>query len=105
MSGFPKIHKPGNKFRPLVAHPGSPTEKLSKWLITEFNKLGPPRGASVKNSHEFVSEIKDIQLEKDEIFVSFDVTSLFPNVPVDETMDFLEIWLKSNELADERVQS
>lgn len=105
MSGFPKIHKPGNKFRPLVSNPGSPTEKLSKWLINEFNGLTPPKGASVKNAYDLVSEIKNIQLEEEEILVSFDVTSLFPNVPIEETMDFLHVWLKSNKLSGVLVES
>ena len=40
---------------------------------------------NVFNSATFVDEIKNIHLDDNDMFVSFDVISLFTNVPVDET--------------------
>ena len=38
----------------------------------------------VVNSKEFVTKIEQTKLREDEILVSFDVVSLFTNVPIDE---------------------
>lgn len=105
MSGFPKIHKTGNKFRPLVANPGSPTEKVAKWLVWEMKGLPDPDNAVVKNSLELINDIKDVKLEKNDILISFDVVSLFPSVPLDETIDYMRSWLKDSGVPDEHVNS
>ena len=34
--GLPKIHKTGNKMRPIVSNIGAPTHKLAKWLVKRF---------------------------------------------------------------------
>ena len=38
----------------------------------------------ILNSKHFVDLVKDIQLQSSEVMVSFDIKSLFTNVPVDE---------------------
>lgn len=47
--GLPKIHKIGNKMRPVLSSFMSPFYKLAKWVVREFNELPKPRGCSVKN--------------------------------------------------------
>ena len=37
--GLPKIHKPGNKMRPIVNNINAPTYKLLKWLTSKFHAL------------------------------------------------------------------
>ena len=49
------------------------------------------------NSDDFVSNVRDINF-KDKVFVSFDVDSLFTNVPVEETLSFLRNHLQTNPL-------
>lgn len=92
--GLPKIHKVGPlKMRPVVSNVNSPNYKLAKWFIAELKCLPEPEGFSIKNSLEFASKVGDLVLEDDEIMISFDVESLFPNVPVDEGLEALDEWL------------
>ena len=44
---------------------------------------------SCKNSIPFATEMKETKLNEEDILVSFDVSSLFTNVPLDETITIL----------------
>ena len=81
--GLPKIHKPERPLRPITSSIGSPTYAVSKHLVSI---LAPLRKNSytVKNSSEFVHELKQYSIADDEIMVSFDVKSLFTSIPVEE---------------------
>ena len=72
--GLPKVHKPDIPLRPIVS-----CYQLSKYLSSI---LSPPVGTSsaVKNSKDFADFISSQQLEK-EVLVSFDMVSLFTNIP------------------------
>ena len=37
--GLTKIHKTGNKMRPIVSNIGAPTHKLAKWLVKRFESF------------------------------------------------------------------
>ena len=79
-----KVYKPDVRLRPVVASQGSPTYKLAKYLA---EILKPRVGKSehhVVNSKEFAAKIEQTKLGEDEILVSFDIVSLFTNVPVDK---------------------
>lgn len=101
--GLPKVHKPGNKMRPIVSNIDSPTYKIAKWLVSEFNKLKTPNGLYVKNTYDFVDRIKDLHLQKDEVLVSFDVISLYPNIPIPEALQTIDEWLDSCDISDEKA--
>jgi hypothetical protein len=51
--GLPKIHKPGNKMRPINSNSNAPTEKLAKWLTRQLKQLPDPPGMYVKNTFEY----------------------------------------------------
>ena len=98
MYGLPKIHKPGNPLRPIVSSTGSVTHRLSKYLASLLSPLlGSISHSHLINSDDFVSKVRGINL-KDKILVSFDVDSLFTNVPVEETLSFLRNHLQTNPL-------
>lgn len=99
--GLPKTHKNPLKMRPIISNCNSPLEKLAKWVTEEWKKLKPPQGLFVKNSFDFLERIRNIRIEEDEILISFDVESLYPSIPIPETMDLLKIWLNETE-PDER---
>ena len=48
------------------------------------------------NSKRFVGMMKDVRVEAEEALVSFDVTSLFTNVPIDEAVDVIHRKLKED---------
>jgi len=81
----------------------SPFYKLAKWVVREFNGIPQPPGCSVKNVYEFVEKVQHTILEPDEIIVSFDVTSLYPNVPIPEALQLINEWLFESDLSDTKA--
>ena len=82
--GLPKIHKPNVPKRPIVASQGSPTYVLAKYPVEILKPVVRKSEHHVVNSEEFVTKMEQIRLSKNDILVSFDVVSLFTNVPVQE---------------------
>ena len=81
--GLPKIHKESIPLRPIVSLPGSPTYKLSKHLAIILHPLVKTSTHTINNANAFLTNIKDLKLEPDEIMISFDVISLFTSIPLD----------------------
>ncbi|XP_055842472.1 uncharacterized protein LOC129909411 [Episyrphus balteatus] len=84
--GLPKIHKNGNPMRPIVSQINSPCYLISKHLVDVFKPLVGGSEHHIKDSAHFVSILSGLRLENDEMMVSFDVESLFTNVPVQEVL-------------------
>ncbi|BES90909.1 ankyrin 2,3 unc44 [Nesidiocoris tenuis] len=81
--GLPKCHKEGVPLRPIVSCIGSPGIRLShlvKDLLAHLRVLGE---YDVVNSYVFRQEMEGLVLHDHEMMVSFDVVSLFTNVPLD----------------------
>ena len=87
--GLPKIHKQGIPVRPILSMAGTPTHKLAQWLSSI---LKPVRDAvsdnTVQDSFEFRSKV--LSANSQDFFCSFDITSLFTNVPLLETIGYIE---------------
>ena len=81
--GLPKIHKKDIPMRPIVSFINSPLYNLSKFLCKLLSPLVGNTEFTVKNSYEFVQFLNSIVLKKNECMVSFDVVSLFTNIPVE----------------------
>jgi hypothetical protein len=84
--GLPKIHKPDIPLRPIVSSNGSPCYALAGFLHKILAPLVSNTDSFVKNSEHFIQLLKDINLRNGDILVSFDVVSLFTNVPVEEVL-------------------
>ncbi|XP_071792712.1 uncharacterized protein [Asterias amurensis] len=82
--GNPKIHKPEVPLRPIVASRGSPTYDTAKYLAKVLRPLVGLTEHHVSNSTQFVDITRNLTLQPTDILVSFDVESLFTNVPTDE---------------------
>ena len=94
--GLPKIHKPNNPLRPIVSTRGSVTYALSKYLSSLLSPLlGTISNSHLINSDDFVDKTRKVNLVGKKL-VSFDVNSLFTNVPVEETLLFLQNHLQDN---------
>lgn len=90
--------------RPIVSNINSPGYNLSKWLNRQFNGMEKFESCAVKNSVEFLEKVKNMQLGKNDLLVSFDVVSLFPSVPLPKTLDLLKGWLSKNGCSDAAVK-
>lgn len=102
---LPKIHKPGNKMRPIASNISTPTENMAKWLLKELETIPPIEGCSIINSKELVDKLADITLAPDEILVSFDVTALFPSIPIKKAVSNLEDHLLKNHVPANQIQA
>ena len=80
---LPKIHKTGFPFPPIVSFINSPLYNFSKFIAVLLTPLVGTNGFTVKNSYEFVEQLKNLTISHDECMVSFDVISLFTKIPVD----------------------
>ena len=88
--GTPKIHKfsPSDSFpklRPIVSSICTFNYNLARFLCDLLSPL-VPNDYSCKDTFSFVSQIKNANLSK-KFLVSYDITSLFTNIPLQETID------------------
>ncbi|BHF70447.1 hypothetical protein SprV_0301349800 [Sparganum proliferum] len=81
--GLPKIHKDGAPLRPIVSLRGTPTFNLAKWMFRRLNCLTSGSDTTVRSSVHFLERLKGLQIDADEVMVSFDATSLFTSIPKD----------------------
>ena len=84
--GNVKTHKPGNPLRPIISQIPTPTYKLAKRLA---DLLTPyvPNLYSLRSSADFLELIQTAPA--DGMIASLDVESLFTNVPVDTTIQYI----------------
>ena len=89
MYGLPKIHKEGVPLRPILSMIGSPQHELAKWLADILDPVLQKFSVNcIADSLRFASFIRDLECESHTNFLcSFDVTSLFTNVPLNETIE------------------
>ena len=88
--GTPKMHKSSSsdsfpKLRPIVSSIGTFNYNLARFLCDLLSPL-VPNDYSCKDTFSFVSQIKNANLSK-KFLVSYDVTSLFTNISLQETID------------------
>ncbi|KFM72744.1 hypothetical protein X975_08034, partial [Stegodyphus mimosarum] len=86
---LPKVHKTGIPFRPIVSNIRTASYPLAKYLVSRFSPLLANNIHTVKSSSEVTNKLKDISILHS-IMVSFDVKSLFTNVPVEGALKCLE---------------
>ena len=85
---LPKIHKPGNPGRPIVSANGHPTEKISEFVSFHLNPLVQTLPSYIKNTPHLLNKLKDLDvLSPNAILVTFDVSSLYTTVPINEGID------------------
>ena len=74
--------------RPTLSAMHTYNYALAKWLDDKLKPL-PYNQYTVTDTFQFVNEIQGIEIHHGEILVSYDVTSLFTNVPLEETIQIL----------------
>lgn len=80
---LPKIHKPTLSMRPIMSSINCPNGKLAKFLTDILtNAYNTDNDFYIKDSFAFSEFINDYQLPLGYVVVSFDVVSLFTNLPL-----------------------
>ena len=86
--GLPKVHKKNIPMRPIISNVRSPTYFLSKFLAKKLSPhLGSFSSAHLRNNQDLINKLKNV-IPLSNNFISFDVSSLFTNVPLKPTLHF-----------------
>lgn len=102
--GLPKIHKPDIPLRPITSSRGSPTSSLARFLLKIIRPLTGKNPSFVKNSAHFVDILRSTTVDPEDRFVSFDVESLYTNVPLEESLEIIKKTLRDDVLLHERTE-
>ena len=86
--GMAKVHKPNVPLRPVVSMIGTPEYKLAKFLDSLIKPYIPDTYL-LKSTDEFIDRLKLVPCTNKNTMVSFDVISLFTNVPLAETIELI----------------
>ena len=82
--GLAKVHKSSVPVQPVLSMPGSPyfpiANKVTEWLSVV------PESKCQSSSKKIADQLKSIELDDGEVLISFDVVSLYTNVPVQESI-------------------
>lgn len=79
--GLPKIHKDNVPLRPISSSMNVPCYNLSKYIGQILKNIVSPI-YNVRNSQELKQKLIGNTINNGEIMVSFDVVSLFTNIPI-----------------------
>ncbi len=73
--------------------------KLAVYLANMLNECREKSTYYMKDSFQLADKLKTMEIDRDEMMVSFDVQSLYPNVPVEEAINIAveTIWKKNKE--------
>lgn len=82
-----KTHKAGVPLRPIISDIGSAPHRLAKLLAKPLSSLlGTIGDSHLTNSGDLLNRIRDYDLTGKQL-VSFEVTALFTNVPIQDVID------------------
>ena len=90
--GLIKVHKINNPARPVVSMIGTPEYKLAKFLDSVI-KPSIPDKYMLSSTNHFIEKLKQVNVQSHQILVSFNVVSLFTNVPLAETIQIIANYL------------
>ena len=86
--GLPKTHKERLAMRPILSATGTYNYTLTKWLDEKLKPLSV-NNHTISDVFQFAEEIRELDFNEDDILVSYDVSALYTNVPLEETIQIL----------------
>lgn len=85
-----KVHKDGYPVRPIVSTVNTAANKLSRFLARILRSAFSRSKYNLKNSQQFVRNIRKIDSNGTWKMVSFDVVNCFGNIPVELALEIIE---------------
>ena len=74
--------------RPILSATGTYNYNLAKWWEEKLKPLSANE-YTITDAFRFSEEIRAMSIHEDDVLVSYDVTALFTNVPLNETINIL----------------
>jgi hypothetical protein len=87
--GLPKVHKSNYPLRPIISAINTYNYKLAKYLDEILKPFAQTNEHLLKDTFDFVNKVKCINTQTDRYMVSFDIESLFTNIPTQETIEII----------------
>ena len=87
--GLPKIHKGDIPLRPIVSSRGSISYEVAKELSRILRPLAGKSPHHIKNTGDFVQQVRGIRLQPTECITSYDVSTLFTSVPIESAITII----------------
>ena len=94
--GLPKLHKHDIPLRPIVSSTGTVSYNTSKELANILKPLVGWTSHHLKNTKDFIDQIKDVRLLPDETIISYDIKALFTSVPIKPVIDIIKTKLEND---------
>jgi len=90
--GLPKIHKAGYPLGIIISSTGNPLHNLAIFLHKILVKSLPSHFSQIKNSSQLIEKLSNIYkyIPSNCCLASFDVVSLFTNVPIDVVLEIIK---------------
>ena len=86
--GLLKIHKTGIPLRPILTAYNTAAYKIAKFTV-RLLEFYTHNSFSLSNSYALINKLKEIHLNTTSFLCSFDVRSLFTNIPLNEIIDVI----------------
>ena len=96
--GLPKTHKEGVPMRPIISGIGGAAHDIAREVAKLLTPLlGKVSDSHLKHSGALLKRIKNLTTKTKKL-VSFDVVSLYTNVPVEKSISLLSNYLHTNNI-------
>jgi hypothetical protein len=82
----------------------SPCSELSKFLLNILKPIANKNDTFIKNTQHFLNKLSNIEFNSNNTLVSFDINSLFTNVPLDKTLNIVKTKLESDDTLATRTR-
>ena len=87
--GLPKVQKVNLPLRPILSALGTHSYNLAKYLVSYLREISVGQ-YTITDTFSYVEELRNLDLDTSKVFMaSFDISSLFTNIPIDETIDII----------------
>ncbi|GJQ73859.1 hypothetical protein Trydic_g18796 [Trypoxylus dichotomus] len=84
-----QINKQDVRLRPIVSTIGLPTQALARYLANQLKLYGEQMISYVNNAGNFIDIPHQKHVKSADMLASFDVSSLFTQVPIDEAAEII----------------
>ena len=95
-SRFDCQHKPGVLIHPIVSYSGYPLCNVHKYIVNVKDYV-KGKNNNAMNSTTFSNYIRDVPIEDDKIMVSFDITSLYTNIPIIDMLNIIKDYVNNDQ--------
>lgn len=87
--GWPKVHRFGTSLRPILSSTGIHSFNISKFLVPLLLPISISP-FSIGDTFSFIQDLFRLDFNTGNVVMaSFDITSLFTNIPIDETIEII----------------